>query len=305
MAGKADEYRESLKRVEVAIGKLQGREMPAGEKEGKVRELERLREDLSRALGSLEVSPGTAPQIYVGTQLTQQDSGALANVYFEADQQWYPAVLEDIDLLDNSAVACFYGFNERIRVPFTFVQLIPAPTFPLQEGIEVEALYTRDGKWHPAVIEGINGDLVCVKYRKWPTKENLRLTYIRVSADSSRTLTDRAVFEVPEKFRILPNDPSDVRQMKKKKAKAMKKAWRQQQHEKASAAYQSSWKSFRQATEASSLTKLHKSSLFRSPDTVEGKVGVTGSGQGITHFHDKVKWTEAFPKQPEEPESPS
>lgn len=305
MDSKAEEYRESLKRVEIAIGKLQEREMPVGEKEGKMREMEKLREDLTLALGRLVECPTTAAQIYVGTQLTQQDVGALANVYFETDQQWYPALLEEIDTLDKSAVACFYGFNERVRVPFTFIQLVPVPVFPLQEGTEIEALYTRDGKWHPATIEGVNGDLVCVKYRKWPTKENIRLPYIRLSADSHRTLTDRAVFEVPDKLKVLPNDPSDVREMKKKRVKAMKKSWRQQQHEKASAAYQSSWKTFKQTTEASSLTKLHKSSLFRSPDTVEGKVGVTGSGQGVTHFQDKVKWTQAFPKQLEEPESPS
>lgn len=301
METKAEEYRDSLKRVEIALRKLQEREMPAAEKEGKVREMVKLREELTLALGKLEEGEGVQPQIYVGTPLTLQDTNALAHVYYESDQHWYPALLEEIDILDNTAIAYFYGFNERIRVPFSFVQVIPPPEVEIKEGMEVEALYTRDGKWHPAVVEGVNGDLVCVKYRKWPTKENLRVNFIRFSSDSTRNSTSKPVFEVPEKLKVLPNDPSEVRQMKKKRIKAMKKSWRQQQHDKASAAYQSSWKNFTQSNEASSLSKLHKSSLFRSPETVEGKVGVAGSGQGVTHFQDRVKWKDVFAKKIEDP----
>ena len=304
---KAEEYKESLVRVEAAIARVSARAGPPAEKEAKVMELTKLKEDLTLALRNLEATPEVLPlaQIYVGTQLTRQDVGSLSNAYYESDQQWYPALLEEIDELDSSVVVLFYGFNERIRVPFTFVQLIPPPDpGTILEGTHIEALYTRDGKWHPALVEGVNGDLVCVKYQKWPTKENVKIQYVRVPANSQRTLTDRATFEIPDKLKILPNDPEDVRKLKKKRIKSMKKAWRQQQHEKASEAYQSSWKAFKQTTEASGLTKLHKKSLFTSPDSVDGKVGVMGSGHGVTHFGDKVKWKDAFAKQKDEPESP-
>lgn len=299
MASKAQEFAESLARVDAAIAKVQARSCPPAEKEAKMTELTKLKEDLELALRNITAPSEALPsgQVYVGTKLTSTSIGLLCNAYYEADQQWYPALIEEVEELDSSAVVLYYGFNERVRVPYTFVQLVPPPDPKgIVEGATIEALYTRDGKWHPAVVEGVNGDLVQVKYQKWPTKENLKMQYVRLAADPRRTLTDRAVFEVPDKLKILPNDPEEVRKLKRKRTKAMKKAWRQQQHEKASEVYQSSWKNFSKSTEASGLTKLHKTSLFRSPDTVEGKVGVTGSGQGITHFQDKVKWKEAFAK---------
>lgn len=37
------------------------------------------------------------------------------------------------------------------------------------------------------------------------------------------------------------------------------------------------------------LAKLKKGSIFASPDTVDGKVGVTGSGQGMTSFEARAR----------------
>ena len=35
---------------------------------------------------------------------------------------------------------------------------------------------------------------------------------------------------------------------------------------------------------------LRKTSIFASPDTIDGKVGVTGSGAGMTDFRERKKY---------------
>ena len=39
-----------------------------------------------------------------------------------------------------------------------------------------------------------------------------------------------------------------------------------------------------------SLLNLRKESIFASPATIDGKVGVTGSGAGMTGFEDRKKY---------------
>ena len=56
-----------------------------------------------------------------------------------------------------------------------------------------------------------------------------------------------------------------------------------------------SWQKFKTKSSAKSKTGFRtgkaKDSIFRSPDTVDGRVGVIGSGKRMTEFRDREKWT--------------
>ena len=47
----------------------------------------------------------------------------------------------------------------------------------------------------------------------------------------------------------------------------------------------------------------HRESIFKSPDTVDGKVGVTGSGKGMTNYKEMGKYV--FENQEGEGENPN
>jgi len=38
------------------------------------------------------------------------------------------------------------------------------------------------------------------------------------------------------------------------------------------------------------MTKKNQASIFKSPDTIDGKVGVMGSGKGMTNFSQKERY---------------
>ncbi len=39
------------------------------------------------------------------------------------------------------------------------------------------------------------------------------------------------------------------------------------------------------------LNKKNTESIFKSPDTIEGKVGVMGSGKGMTNFNPRTRYS--------------
>jgi hypothetical protein len=45
-----------------------------------------------------------------------------------------------------------------------------------------------------------------------------------------------------------------------------------------------------QSKKPKGLKALRKESIFASPDSVDGKVGVVGSGGGMTSFGGRQKW---------------
>lgn len=77
--------------------------------------------------------------------------------------------------------------------------------------------------------------------------------------------------------------------------KAIKFNYRKKEQEHEQNEKQNNWQSFLTGKKAKkrpkgSLTLVNKISIFASPDSVEGKVGVTGSGQGMTEFEQRKKY---------------
>ncbi|KAE9602086.1 hypothetical protein Lalb_Chr12g0195861 [Lupinus albus] len=93
---------------------------------------------------------------------------------------------------------------------------------------------------------------------------------------------------LPAKLRIEPDDPEDVKAAKRKKMHAFKSKMRIEQLEVTQNNRQNAWQQFQstkgKAKKIGFFSGRKRESIFKSPDDPEGKVGVTGSGKGLTEF---------------------
>lgn len=106
-------------------------------------------------------------------------------------------------------------------------------------------------------------------------------------------------FQFPEHLRVKASDNEKVREQKRKKVKALKYSHKIQMQEQGSKIKQNVWLNFQK--KGSKQNKGYfaygksQQSIFKSPDNVDGKVGVVGSGQAMTSYKaQKTKYSEAF-----------
>jgi len=104
----------------------------------------------------------------------------------------------------------------------------------------------------------------------------------QATAESAKFVLDSdGKLVVPPSLRVMPTDTEAVRKQKKKRIKKLKSDYRLTQIDEERNKRKNSWIEFRDKGPA---TKKARTSIFASPDTIEGKVGVVGSGQGLTEF---------------------
>ena len=91
-------------------------------------------------------------------------------------------------------------------------------------------------------------------------------------------------------MKILPNDSEEVRQKKKRKIKNIKSKNRLKEMEKVRDSKKQTWQSFasKKTRRMGFFTGGKKESIFKSPDSVTGKVGVTGSGSAMTPYQAEI-----------------
>ncbi|KAI3445545.1 hypothetical protein Pfo_002210 [Paulownia fortunei] len=187
--------------------------------------------------------------------------------------------------------------------------------FPI--GTKVQAVWSEDGEWYDATIESLtpNGYYVC--YDGWGNKEEVDPDNVRpiqegtadplLEAEKTAVATKEALkrkiaqaatkdFEswtVPQKLQIDPNDPEDVKAAKRKKIHAFKSKMRMEAKEVTQNKRQNAWQQFQttkgRAKKVGFFSGRKRESIFKSPDDPFGKVGVTGSGKGLTEFQKREK----------------
>jgi len=162
-----------------------------------------------------------------------------------------------------------------------------------QVGQKVMAKYS-DGMYYEAKVEKVPvyaGEKYTVNYLGYNETAELatdEVTAIKVSdkaqkqgikhkrdegeSNAATTNGDGKDFVIPKSLRILPTDPEEVQKTKKRKIHAIKNQNRLKKLEEERNASKNTWQSFVNKTGAP------KSSIFRSPDSASGKVGVMGSG---------------------------
>ncbi|CAI0437658.1 unnamed protein product [Linum tenue] len=207
------------------------------------------------------------------------------------------------------------GIGTRSSVSPTFGQSDNSDQygkFPV--GSRVQAVWSEDGEWYDATVEAITPNGYFVAYDEWGNKEEVDPDNVRpvetnalVEAERVAEATKQAIkrkiaqaassdFQartLPAKLRIQPEDPEDVKVTKRKKIHAFKSKMRVEQLEVAQNKRQNAWQQF-QTTKGKTkkvgfFSGRKRESIFKSPDDPHGKVGVTGSGKGLTDFQRREK----------------
>eukprot|EP01067_Filipodium_phascolosomae_P001617 Filipodium_phascolosomae@DN2052_c0_g1_i1.p1 len=111
-----------------------------------------------------------------------------------------------------------------------------------------------------------------------------------VSSDGKRKVAELVTpggWRIPENLAIKPGDTEQEKKLKRKKIHSIKSRQRQEQTDQAAQDKKLGWQKFQKKSSqksASLVTKKGKESIFKSPESIEGKVGVTGSGNAMTDF---------------------
>ncbi|KAG5175889.1 hypothetical protein JKP88DRAFT_259084 [Tribonema minus] len=165
----------------------------------------------------------------------------------------------------------------------------------VKRGFKCRGLYLGDMQWYDCVIESKTEHGYKVLFTQYGNREELPLEYLQqkpadAAADPSG---EDGTFKIPDNLRLQSTDTDADKVRKRNKVKALKMLYKQQLVEQETDKKQSSWKAFAisKGTKrvAGSMKGVRKESIFKSPDSLDGKVGVVGSGQGMTDFDNKKR----------------
>jgi len=165
-------------------------------------------------------------------------------------------------------------------------------------GMQCEAMWI-DGEWYKAVVNNMSVYGIGVTFTEYNTSEVVppdnvkprrKLDVVVLDggknqknfSSSSIILNPKGELVVPNSLKILPTDSEAIRKTKKKRLKHLKSQYRIQKAEEDRNTRKRSWQSFQDKGKTKKVRK--GPSIFQSPDSVSGKVGVTGSGKGMTEY---------------------
>jgi len=160
-------------------------------------------------------------------------------------------------------------------------------------GDECLAKYSSDGNWYPARIISLGGStenrVFSVVFRGYDTTELLKANEIKPLPASYQQPNGSAGPGASGAKRKLTKDEEEERERKKKKNEKKvetRAAKAKEQNEK-----QATWQKFAKKSEKKGIhiAGVSGTSIFKTPDNPLGKVGVTGSGKGMTENASRPK----------------
>merc|ERR1712086_1181290 len=166
-----------------------------------------------------------------------------------------------------------------------------------EEGAKVMAVWDNDGTWYQAMIKEVQrGGVYRVVFDKYGINAELKATHIKARRDKSGVKRPRGIREIPDQLKALLSDSEEQKSQKKKKIKAIKTAKRQFVKDEEQNTRQNSWRSFQAKPKKRMgfFVGRNKDSMFKSPDTVDGKVGVVMFNEDtrVTDYADATRiWT--------------
>jgi survival-of-motor-neuron-related-splicing factor 30 len=170
----------------------------------------------------------------------------------------------------------------------------PSATF-FSVGTICEAKYSVDGTWYTAKIDEIlERGMYRVTYIEYDNQEVVSITDIKPLGDLVKQIRNTplkrpavpdAIQQIPKSLQILPTDNEETRMSKKKKVHAIKSQNRLKVLEEERNSVKNNWLKFQTKSKKKvpmTLTGKKKGSIFASPESASGKVGVTNSGKPMT-----------------------
>ena len=122
--------------------------------------------------------------------------------------------------------------------------------------------------------------------------------YLRESRHSNLNkrnpeMTSMLEFKIPEHLKVMPNDSQEERERKKKKLKHLKQNFKNSIIDRDMQNKRGKWNEFNETSKVHAKghfqMKKNTESIFKTPETLNSRVGVMNSGRGMTTFLDKEK----------------
>ncbi|KAI0067722.1 hypothetical protein BV25DRAFT_1819132 [Artomyces pyxidatus] len=162
-----------------------------------------------------------------------------------------------------------------------------APAVQWSAGDECLAKYSGDGAWYPARITSVAGSaerrMYVVVFKSYNTTEQVEVSALKpLPANSSSR------WDAPAKRKINKEEEEERERKRKKNEKKLevRAAKAKEQTQK-----QATWQKFTKKADKKGvhIAGVSGTSIFKTPDNPMGRVGVTGSGKGMTEYKEKSK----------------
>eukprot|EP00931_Biecheleriopsis_adriatica_P091612 TRINITY_DN654_c0_g1_i1.p1 TRINITY_DN654_c0_g1~~TRINITY_DN654_c0_g1_i1.p1 ORF type:complete len:335 (+),score=115.19 TRINITY_DN654_c0_g1_i1:53-1057(+) len=232
--------------------------------------------------------------------------GRTCEAFFE--QKWYNGEIKSVRRDERGLERCmveFIGFSNSREFKVNDVRLLRPPhPAQCQPGTRCQAIFPEDGLWYDCVITEQTEKGYKITFTDYGAKSEVKFDQIRLQSSGKvgqqkrtvKELTTPAGYKIPESMAIQKTDTEEVIEAKKRKITAIKKQQRQDKLEEEHTKQQTSWQKFFY-NKASTRSKCGfmsgkpKESIFKVPESLEGKVGVMGSGKEMTKFDEARKFT--------------
>merc|ERR1712176_1139228 len=191
-------------------------------------------------------------------------------------------------------MCAFIGLPNSREYKVTDVKMLRPPhPAQCQPGTRCQAVFPDDGLWYDCVIMEQTEKGYKIGFTEYGSKAAGK---VESKKRQIKEISTPAGYKIPESMVIAKTDTEEVIDAKKRKIQAIKKQQRVDKVEEEHNRKQNSWLRFHQ-NKASTRSRCGfmsgkpKESIFRVPETLEGKVGVMGSGKEMTSFAEPKKFT--------------
>jgi len=232
-------------------------------------------------------------------------------VFYE--NKWYNARITSVRRDEKGVERCsvkLIGIQLSREYKISEVRLLkPPPPVQCQVGAQIQAIFSEDGLWYDSKITEQTENGYKVEFSEYGEKEDVRFDMVRlkqVEKKAKNELLDAKQknikivetpggWKIPENLIVQPTDTEKQRELKRRKIHQLKGEQRKDREDVHMVQRQNSWQKFKNKASSKSktgfMTGKTKDSIFRVPEAIEGRVGVMNSGNGMTTFVDKQKFT--------------
>jgi len=233
-----------------------------------------------------------------GTEVKKFEVGMRCEARYGDDEKWYPVVITKAEG-DETFGVVYVGFGTNVETvsleslrPIVCAHDALDPS-TLRVGVEVSARFSGDGKYYDARVAEVTDLGYRVEFSDYGNTEELPLEYLRdkeVVADDDNEMSrgPDGTYKIPDHLRLQPSDSDAEKLRKRRRVKALKQQIKTKEQDQTRDAKQANWRTFQSKAAkrkvTGSLKTLRKESIFKAPDTVDGRVGVTGSGRPTTDY---------------------
>ncbi|KAI0051785.1 hypothetical protein FA95DRAFT_1554318 [Auriscalpium vulgare] len=161
------------------------------------------------------------------------------------------------------------------------------PSVQWSAGDDCLAKYAGDGGWYPARINSVAGSaekrIYTIVFKTYNTTEQVEASALKALPASQQSRWDSG-----SKRKISKEEEEEREKKRKKNEKKLevRAAKAKEQTQK-----QASWQKFTKKADKKGvhIAGVAGTSIFKTPDNPLGRVGVTGSGKGMTDYAEKSK----------------